>query len=355
VSISELEKNDWNLNIRRYADNAPPPEPHDVRAHLVGGVPKAEVDAQMPVFRAHGFDPMTLFSERDPKYLDFKPELQVKADIKARIEADTLVKAQEARLTAAYDAWWNANRERIVALPETNDLMALRSSLLKTFEDALVPVGLLDRFHVVGVVARWWGEVQYDLKSLIARGFEGLLEGWVTTIVTALEEDGGKSDPLGHKVVPHLMGDFLGQVADSEARVAELDGRLQVKTPAEGEEAEEVEEDSERLSEAEEMELKRELSAAKREVKELHKTFAERIEKARLSLNGEAVVELVLTILKSELSKELERYVTAHRQKVIAAVENWWDKYRVTLKDIEGERDAAKAKLDAFLKELGYD
>jgi len=52
------------------------------------------------------------------------------------------------------------------------------------------------------VVARWWDEVQYDLKALIARGFAGVLEGWVTTIVTALEEDGGRSDPLGHKVSP---------------------------------------------------------------------------------------------------------------------------------------------------------
>src|SRR5450759_4647246 len=43
VPVAELGKNDWNLNIRRYADNAPPPEPHDVRAHLMGGVPKAEV------------------------------------------------------------------------------------------------------------------------------------------------------------------------------------------------------------------------------------------------------------------------------------------------------------------------
>jgi hypothetical protein len=40
VPVEEIEANDWNLNIRRYADNAPPPEPHDVRAHLVGGVPK---------------------------------------------------------------------------------------------------------------------------------------------------------------------------------------------------------------------------------------------------------------------------------------------------------------------------
>ena len=44
-------ENDYNLNIRRYADNAPPPEPHDVRAHLLGGVPKAEVEAKARAVR----------------------------------------------------------------------------------------------------------------------------------------------------------------------------------------------------------------------------------------------------------------------------------------------------------------
>jgi type I restriction enzyme M protein len=39
---------------------------------------------------------------------------------------------------------------------------------------------------------------------------------------------------------------------------------------------------------------------------------------------------------------------------VVEAVENWWGKYRVTLRDIEGERDAAKGRLDGFLAELGY-
>jgi type I restriction enzyme M protein len=46
VDNATLKANDYNLNIRRYADNAPPPEPHDVRAHLVGGIPKAEVAAE---------------------------------------------------------------------------------------------------------------------------------------------------------------------------------------------------------------------------------------------------------------------------------------------------------------------
>jgi type I restriction enzyme M protein len=44
AEVSSLD-NDWNLNIRRYVDNSPPPEPHDVRAHLLGGVPVAEVEA----------------------------------------------------------------------------------------------------------------------------------------------------------------------------------------------------------------------------------------------------------------------------------------------------------------------
>ncbi|MDP3090047.1 MAG: N-6 DNA methylase [Nitrospira sp.] len=45
VPVSEIAAEDFNCNIRRYVDNAPPPEPHDVRAHLQGGVPVVEVDA----------------------------------------------------------------------------------------------------------------------------------------------------------------------------------------------------------------------------------------------------------------------------------------------------------------------
>src|SRR6266540_7085983 len=40
VTREALRENDDNLNIRRYADNAPQTEPQDVRAHLNGGSPK---------------------------------------------------------------------------------------------------------------------------------------------------------------------------------------------------------------------------------------------------------------------------------------------------------------------------
>lgn len=45
VSVSEIEAEDFNCNMRRYVANAQSPEPHDVRAHLHGGVPAVDVDA----------------------------------------------------------------------------------------------------------------------------------------------------------------------------------------------------------------------------------------------------------------------------------------------------------------------
>ena len=64
VTQADLKANDYNCNIRRYADNSPPPEPQDVKAHLLGGVPKTEVEAKQALFTAHGFDPMTLLQGR---------------------------------------------------------------------------------------------------------------------------------------------------------------------------------------------------------------------------------------------------------------------------------------------------
>ena len=63
---------------------------------------------------------------------------------------------------------------------------------------------------------------------------------------------------------------------------------------------------------------------------------------------------LVLGILRENLTNQLDRYIAAHRAEVVAAFETWWDKYRVTLGELEASRDAARTKLEGFLVELGY-
>jgi len=46
VPLADIAENDYNLNIRRYADTSPPPEIFDVRAILHGGIPVREVEGE---------------------------------------------------------------------------------------------------------------------------------------------------------------------------------------------------------------------------------------------------------------------------------------------------------------------
>jgi type I restriction enzyme M protein len=354
VSRNELHDNDDNLNIRRYADNAPPPEPHDVRAHLYGGIPKAEVEAKAAMFEAHGLAASAVLKKGTGGYMDFRKDVTDKADIKSRIEADEGVMAKEKALTDAVEAWWKKNRKGIASLPETKELMGLRRQLLASFEKSLRPVDLLDRFQVSGVVATWWGDVQNDLRTVTARGFAGLVEAWEVSILTALEDKKSKENPLEHRLVKRMMPEYLADLAELEAKKAELDATIKGATSSGEEDEEEGADDEEQISDEELKEVKANLLAVKKKLKAKEAGFTKRLKEARAELDEDGARDLVLTILRADLDTILGRYVTDHRQHIVAAFEVWWDKYKVTLTSIEQERDAAAKKLRGFLGGLGY-
>jgi type I restriction enzyme M protein len=358
VTLGELAGNDgdssnrFNLNIRRYADNAPPPELHDVRAHLLGGIPRAEVEAQRPLLDAVGLDPAAIFAERDEDYLEFRTEIADRVQIKAHIEANPGVQARAAQLRDAFAAWWEAQEPQLAALPGSNDLFRTRAGLLDSFRESLLPVGMLDRFQVAGVVASWWNEIQYDLKTLAAQSFYGLVDSWIASIRASLEgeEERNGEDSLEHPLVRHLLPEYLDRLAALETAVADLKAQI-----AEAQQESENEED-ELLSPAlvDLKSLRTELRARRRELKALQDELLNRLETARLALALEDAQALVLEIERERLEAELERYTTARRQQAIAAVENWWDKYHVSLQQIEAGREAAAKQLDKFVAELGY-
>jgi len=354
VAREELAANDDNLNIRRYADNAPPPEPHGVRAHLHGGVPRREVDAKADVFAAHGFTVNPVFVGRDDDYLDFVNGI-TKADLKTLVTDDQGVLAREAELHAALDLWWEKHVGLLVELPSTKSLMTTRNALLESFTASLLMVGLLDRFQIAGVIVRWWDTIQYDLRTLAAHGFTGVIDGWVTTITTALEDKTSKTDPLDHQLVPALLPSYVDDLAAVEARRAELDALIKATTSSGEEEDKAGADDANTPLPAELAKLKKDLTTIKKQQKALQQEFITKLGKTRAELSGDDEQALVLRLTKNYLIGHLDRYVTGHRQQIIAAVENWWNKYAIPLHEIEQERDAATAKLTRFLQELGYE
>jgi type I restriction enzyme M protein len=355
VPNATLRDNDFNLNIRRYADNAPPPEPHDVRAHLLGGVPKAEVDAKAALFAAQGLDPMALFVERDADYLDFRPELSARQSLKPAVETHPGVLARERAVREAFDAWWAEHSPRITALAGQPSFVGLRNELLTSFSAALEPVGLLGRFQVRGIVAGFWADAKYEFMTLMARGAKGVVDAWRTSILTALDDEQSKDDPLQHKLVRFLMGEFVGQLAELDSRKVELEGQIKAATPN-GDTGDEAEADADEptVNEAQLREWKKQLAALKKDLKAKGLGFAQRLTTAVNALNEAEAAALLLAILRHDMLALLDRYVGAQRQQVVTTLGNWWDKYRVTLHDMEQARSRAATALGSFVQGLGY-
>jgi type I restriction enzyme M protein len=279
-------------------------------------------------------DEIKIFVERDADYYDFDPTLTERGDIKKRIEAGKGIQLKETKLKNTFDRWWKKHKQSLIDLPDTKNLMEVRTELLEAFLSDITPIGLLDRFKVAGVIATWWNENKFDLKTLIAQGFGGLVDGWVDTIEAAMEEaKGNHFDLADDPLVTRLIPDYLDELEQARQDIVRLEQEKELQPY---------------------MKITNQLKEAKKRFKELQKKFIKRLYEAREALSDEDCRNLVLDILNEKLAGHLESYVTAHRQEVVAAVENWWDKYGVTLRDIERKRETAAKKLDEITEGLGY-
>jgi len=111
VPVDEIATEDYNCNIRRYVDNAPPPEPQDVYAHLHGGVPSGEIDAL-----AHFWDNYLSLREScfvprasDAKYHDFSKVIADKRAIATHVSAFSGVIERQQIFMQQVESWWQEN------------------------------------------------------------------------------------------------------------------------------------------------------------------------------------------------------------------------------------------------------
>lgn len=408
VGREELRGNDDNLNIRRYVDNTPPPEPQDVRAHLVGGVPRAEIEAKKELLDSYELVLTDLFAERDPadeKYVDFLPEGQ-RPDAARLAE---LARPREDALRTAFDNWWAAEARQLEAVAATPErladltpserkaaLMAVRGSLIESFVEQLRGVGLLDRYALAGAVAGWWYEAKYDLLALSENGFGGVVDGWVENVETMLapEQDpktrklrkrsaAERRQAYDHKVVAAIAPDFLQELAAADARKAELDARWKELNaePESSEDGEGDEGDEDAVTReavslsveqlAELAQVKKDRAKVGALIKRLEGDFwfervaasegqpqlgeeEARLFRARAALDPEDERRVVLELLQDDLVGKLDGHVVRRRRQLAETYGVWESKYSVSLREIRAGWEKAAETLDGFLKELGY-
>ncbi|MCL1678814.1 N-6 DNA methylase [Elizabethkingia miricola] len=194
VDLKDIEKNEFTLNIRRYVDNTPPPEPHDVKAHLNGGVPIPEINnVDTLLAKKFNFNILQFFKDFKDDYKLFS--INEISDIKDIVDSDKDIETKRLELGLLLAKWWDKAKEEFSTLAptqeETTNIVAepmaaylslssdkfpkVRKGLLGSMVEKFTKVGVLDKFQTAGVFVNWWDNIKYDLKTIMQNGWDATL------------------------------------------------------------------------------------------------------------------------------------------------------------------------------------
>lgn len=383
VPVAEIRGEDYNCNIRRYVDNAPLPEPHDVRAHLHGGVPVAEIDSLAHYWDNYAGLRETLFVSRDDQYQDFAMALTDKRDIAALINRHDGVRAANYHFMQALQAWWQANLPIVEALaPDAGNQQArprnvyvMRSQLMHSIEQAFAGQNLLTPFQVRGAFATYVDRLKADFKSIAASGWgpelipdDDILQSQFPEVLqeqeraqarlaelhalfaAADEEEFDDGDDTG------VMGSDQVKALKAQLKDAKGMARLCKRDPSQGS-AENFRQQVVRIETqlARHKVLEDESRALKKTLKVIDGKRDELVESARKKISVDEARRSIITRLESLLVTIYHGYLRVEQRACIQVIENLWGKYAVTAREIEVQRDVALRQLQAFLTELGYE
>jgi type I restriction enzyme M protein len=407
VPKAELEAEGFNLNIRRYVDNSPAPEPQDVKAHLNGGIPAGEVNSLEHHWQNYTHLKDALFIHGHPKHKDgdyflFTKAVTEKANIKALIENHSQLIEKHHSLNKQLDNWWCEH-----FLPEfyslgdnligSKGVFALRRDALNSIVTALLPANLLSMYQIRGAMAGNFKQYEADLKSIANSGWnaelipdEEILQSQFPEVLVNLKKDAARISELeamfaganetadeeagdtedntdeedGTGILPKTQVKQLkdakkennGQLStqkkelkyakkEDPAKAIELEKRITALTAANSTIDEKL---------AQHTSLETELKELKAGIKQAEKLKEDLLETARSNIAPSDAKILIEQRFKKQMQESFNQYLRQLVSQLVKAVENLHGKYAVTVKDILSERDEQAALLGDFLQELGY-
>jgi type I restriction enzyme M protein len=180
VSVEEIEKNDFNLNLPRYIDSQTPEDLQDIDAHLCGGIPAADIDALAPYWAVCPGLRATLFRPNRPGYLDL---IVAKVAIKTTIYQHPEFAAFIAGMNEHFAIWRQRSAATLKALQPgchpKEVIAALAEDLLSHYGDK----PLIDAYDIYQHLLDYWDEVMQDDCYFIAT------DGWKAETYRIIEKN----------------------------------------------------------------------------------------------------------------------------------------------------------------------
>ena len=365
VGLDEIEKNDFSLNIRRCVDNSPDPEIEDVRAHLVGGVPKREIALYEKEFSRYSLTSGVVLDDMNKDYCLFKPAIKDRAQIREIVENHRAVGQENKNMDQVLALWWDGARAAIEKLPHHNQVAAFRRESIVKLKKELAVTSILDEFQRAGVFVNWWEAVRWDMKAIVATG-------WTPSLIP--------DDYIKNA----FLADGLNEISALEITLAEAESDLAEKL--EQVEMDDEDEDNGNTIKTAKAYLKEQITglgsagtdSAQKEQSSLAallaslentektvKALRKSINKAKENLDLQVEVkrktfaegearQLILQKFRDTARDKMYQYLNAELKRLIGVFENLWDKYRVSFDDISLARNESVKGVVGSLDSLGY-
>lgn len=382
VPCSALAAADYNLNIPSYVPGEPAMglgDLYDVRSLIQGGIPGAEVEAERARCAALGLDlGQLLVHDRDRGVYRFADRIHERRAIQHVIDTDRMVRRRHHAVLDRFSAWWTESTTLLDELPRTRALQGVRRRFVASFRDALAQAGMLAPHQLAGVAATFWGKFELELKTLMARGYTGLMQCWITVLGSSEQPASGRID------MPIRTTDVIGRLIADLALIDEqlqeiqhlLDGCLRAGQALGQDSGEDSGEDSGQDSgqasgqdsgedsgqasgqasayDAERAPLEEDAARLQARRTRLREQLLACLQATQSRKDEDGCRALTLTLLADELESTLDRKLTEMRRQVAQRFERWWDAYHIPLRRLEVVRDAAASQLEQALQRLGY-
>ena len=167
IGFSEIEKNDFNLNIPRYIDSSEPEDIHDLDAHLNGDIPERDVDALEEYWKVFSTLRPTLFTASSRKnYNDFLVE---PAKIRATILEHQDFKSFSKKINRQYKAWKRMHVDELKNLKVGINVKMLIHTLSESLLAHFAHTDLVDKYSIYQILMKYWDETMQDDVYLLAQ------------------------------------------------------------------------------------------------------------------------------------------------------------------------------------------
>ena len=191
VSVEEIEKNDFNLNLPRYIDSQQEEDLQDIEGHLRGGVPERDVNALERYWTVCPGLRKALFKPNRPGYVDLRV---AKDAIKPTIYNHPEFTSFITRMNEHFAAWRSKSEKKLKALTinvhPKQVITELAEGLLAHYEGQ----PLIDAYDVYQHLMNFWDETMQDDCYLIAA------DGWKAETYRVIETKKGKDGKPGRQV-----------------------------------------------------------------------------------------------------------------------------------------------------------